>query len=708
MSDTQETKTVRLGNFPDVTPEQWHEVVQRDLKGAPFEKRLVTKTHEGFSINPLYMMENAVAETAGRGVPGSAPYTRGATPLGAVENGWDVRQCYSLADAPACNEAMRNDLKRGATSVWVMMDRAGQQGQDADDPKAADYIGQDGVCVQTAEDFNRLFNGLDSSTPISLQTGANALPYLALWLASKKDADAQTLTGSLGYDPLGALARNNAIPTSLQNAFDLMADMMAWADEHAPKLRTTLVDTTTYPEAGATAVQELAAALATGLNYIKQVNQRGISLQTATNQLLFSVSVGRDFFTEIAKLRALRLLWSRLIEALGGDETAKRLYLRAQTSRRSKTARDPWVNLLRVTSECFSAIAGGAEIISTSPFDEMLGMSENFSRRLATNTQSILKEEANLHRVIDPAGGSWYVENLTNQLCEAAWTLFQQIESQGGMSEVLQNGWFQQQLSTVNSAKRKAVQKRKDPITGVSEFANVEEKSIERTSQDLATVKTRMAESLQALRKEHDQKTAAQVLMENSFELAERTAAAIEAAKSGASLGTLSSALFANTEGCHIPAFTFNNEAAPFEELRDASDAHLQKTGRRPSVFLANMGPIPKHKGRAEWSSNFFQAGGFEIVANDGFNNATDCAAAFTESKADIAIICSSDDLYPESVPDVAPALKAAGVKHLLLAGRPGEKEADYKAAGVDAFIYLGCDVYETLRTTLSEIGVLA
>jgi methylmalonyl-CoA mutase len=304
----------------------------------------------------------------------------------------------------------------------------------------------------------------------------------------------------------------------------------------------------------------------------------------------------------------------------------------------------------------------------------------------------ILLEESRLNRVVDPAGGGWFVESMTDELAEKAWAMFQEIESRGGMAEALTRGWIADQIESAFAPRLANIARRKDAVTGVSEYPNLTEASVERESPDLRKLRG----------------AAAAELADRTGDLrAESLSAAVEAAADGATIGQLARAMWKDGDGVTIAPLTPNPYARPFEELRDASDLTLAETGQRPKVFLANMGPIAHHTARATFSKNFFEAGGFAVESNNGFDSADAAAEAFRQSGANIAVICSSDKLYPQFVPHVAPGLKQAGARTVILAGHPGDQEAAYRKAGVDRFIYIKVDVLETLRDLLREEGVI-
>ncbi|MBF0093760.1 MAG: methylmalonyl-CoA mutase small subunit [Alphaproteobacteria bacterium] len=693
-----EENLVFAGDFSATTRDQWVSVVEKALKGAPFDKKLVSKLYEGISIQPLYTRADWPSEGDPSGFPGSMPFTRGgrADGAGVGGDGWDIRQEHAHPDLKACNAAILADLQRGATSVTIRLDRAARAGVDGEAASAEALAGVDGVMVYSTADFDALLDKvMPEMVPLSIEAGAQFVPaaaaLAALW--RKRDVADKAAQGAFNADPLGVLAETGALPTSVDAALAQMADLAAHTSKTYPGVTAVAVNTSAYYDAGATDAQDLACSMATGVAYLRAMTAAGMDVAKAARQIVFVYSVGCDFFVTMAKLRAARKMWARIVESCGGAESDRSMTIVARTADRMMTRRDPWVNMLRTTVSAFAAGVAGANSVTVLPFDHALGLPDDFSRRIARNSQVVLKEEANLCRVVDPAGGSWYIESLTDQLARVAWTTFQEIEKAGGMAKALENGSIASQIAAVHGEREKNIGKRRDPLTGISEFPNIQEKAVTPPKPDLKALRAGIAAggrgSAAALK---------------SAPKGGLTAAAIDAAAGGASIGAMAEAL--KGPGASVKALPKHRLSETFEALRDAADAFKAKTGKWPAMFLANMGPVAQHTGRATFSKNFFEAGGIETLGNNGFADAESCAKAFKESGARMAIVCSSDALYEEFVPKVASALKAAGCEFLFLAGAPGEKKQAYLDAGVNDFIFLGCDVLGTLRAALARLGV--
>jgi methylmalonyl-CoA mutase len=487
----------------------------------------------------------------------------------------------------------------------------------------------------------------------------------------------------------------------IEVALESMADLATWTAANYPHVTAVGVDTSAYHDAGATSAQDIAFSVATGVEYLRAMTAHGLDVSTAARQILFRFGLGTHHFQAIAKLRAARRVWSRIVEASGGTAESGAMQIHAKASRRVLTERDPYVNLLRNTVAVFAAGLGGASAISSVPFDAVTRLPDSFSRRVARNTVLVLQEEAHLHQMIDPAGGSWFLDRFTEQLAEQAWSVFQEVERQGGLSAALEQGWVAEQVDAAYALRAKDIASRKQGITGVSEFPDVNEQPIDRPAPDVAALRGAAVTRVASTRSPDD-------AFQETTSAESQTALLVEAAAAGATVGQLSRRLDFTVEAtASIPPLVPRSFAGPFEQLRADSDAWLAARGTRPRVFLANMGPIAHHTARATFSKNFFEAGGFDVLSNDGFSDPAAAAAAFSGSEASIAVICSSDKLYPELVPPLAEKLKQAGARTVILAGHPGDNEHTWRSAGVDRFIFMKCDVLKTLRELLGEEGVL-
>ncbi|MDJ0343589.1 methylmalonyl-CoA mutase family protein [Streptomyces sp. H10-C2] len=615
--------------FPDATREQWQRLVEGVLHkagtavpGTPAEETLSTELQDGISIRPLYTAQDSRADA---GYPGFPPFVRAGRPEGTAAAGWDVRQRHSRPDPRRTNEAVLSDLENGVTSVWLVVGEGGI-------PVSGIPAALEGVYLDLA--------------PIVLDAGADfeAAAKELLRHHATSGVSPHAALGNLGADPLGYAARSGR-HTDIEAHSAAAAELAALCDRDHPRLRAMTVDALPYHEAGASAAQELGCSIATGVAYLRDLTGAGLTVDAACAQLEFRYAATADQFLTIATLRAARRLWARVAQASGAASAAGAQRQHAVTSPVMMTRRDPWVNMLRTTVACVAAGVGGADTVTVLPFDDALGLPDAFARRIARNTSSILMEESHLARVIDPAGGSWYVEQLTDELSHAAWAWFQEIERAGGQAAALRSGLVAERLKDTWEKRSADLAHRREPITGVSEFPNLAEPPVER-----------------------------------------------EAAPDPGADG----------EG-GLPKVRRDDA---FEILRARSDAHLAATGARPRAFLAALGPAAAHTARASFAANLFQAGGIETVHDPVTVDAGSAAEAFARSGATVACLCSSDKLYAEQAGEVAAALVEAGARRVFLAGRPGGQREAYLRAGVDEFVFAGGDAVAVLASVLDRMGV--
>ncbi len=506
------------------------------------------------------------------------------------------------------------------------------------------------------------------------------LPALAMAIATAK----HDATAAVPADPLGWLLSHGSLPLSLLSCFDDLAEGIREAETAGLPARTVGIGAQIWHESGANGVQELAFALATGAEYWRQLLDRGISPAQVAARTQVEFAVGVDLFMETAKLRAARVLWSKLAHAFGADAEAQKVFVGARTAAWDKTVYDHHVNLLRITTEALSAVLGGADAITLQPFDELAGGPTELGERMSRNLHDILAEEFCFEHQIDPAGGSWYVEVLTDQLARRAWGLFQEIEKQGGMAKAVVAGYPQQLVARAAAEKQALVDTRRRPILGTTVQPNLREEPRPEPKTDLAAGTKR--------------KSVPKPI--KSF------SALVAAAVKRTTLPTLRIAWTQKRDsGPAAAALRPFRGAEGFEAVRRAGDDLRMRTGKRARVFLARIGPAKQHKARADFSSGFFAVGGFEIDGKRSFPTVEEAAAAALASGAAVVVLCSTDETYPELAPVFARRIKAAQpALAVILAGHPGEREAEFRAAGFDDFIHVRSNV----RTTLSQLQRLA
>lgn len=609
--------------FPPTGQAEWRKLVEAALNGASFEKRLVSETYDGLRVEPLYPRAAGANPIAGR-IPGTA---------------WALMQRVDHPDPATANAQALQDLENGATGLTLVM--AGSV--------SANGYGLDA----SAATLERVLKDVELDAGITIDFNLSpatraAVQHIAALVKSRKISPGSVdLRASI--NPIGGFAASGSSPrpwTALSKIFARLVRELADQGFGGP---FAVADGRIIHNAGGSEAQELAFAIASAVDYLRALSGSGVPLDAARGMIYFRLSADADEFLTIAKFRALRKLWARVEDTCG--LAPKPAYVAAETAWRMMTKRDVAVNMLRMTVAVSAAGLGGADSITALPHTAALGLPDAFARRIARNTQLILLEESNLAKVADPAAGSGAIEDLTGKLCTATWTQFQELEAAGGVWAALTRGLVQKNVAAVRAERQKSAARRKDALTGTSDYPDLQEKPA--TVLDIVPVAT-------------PKENAAAVTIEP------------------------------------LPRIRM---AEPFEALRDASDRMLAKTGARPKLFLANLGKLADFTARAMFAKNFYEAGGIEAAGNDGFKDQAAMVAAFKASGAKLACLCSSDAVYAKQATEAAKALAAAGaIVHL--AGRPGEREAEWQKAGVKTFIFMGCDVVSTLQASHDILGV--
>ena len=609
--------------FPPTSHAEWRKLVEAALKGASFEKRLISQTYDGLRIEPLYPRAAGAKSVAGR-APGAA---------------WALMQRVDHPDPAAANAQALQDLESGSNGLTLVM--AGSV--------TANGYGLDA----SPETLARVLDGVELDAGITIDFNLspptrNAVQHFAALVKSRKIAPA-SVEWRASINPIGGLAASGKSPLAWSKLSQGFAGLVRELADQGFRGPFAVADGRIVHNAGGSEAQELSFAIASAVEYLRALHTGGVPLEAARGMIYFRLSADADEFLTIAKFRSLRKLWARVEDACG--LAPKPAYVAAETAWRMMTQRDPYVNLLRMTIAVTAAGVGGADSITVLPHSAALGLPDAFARRVARNTQLILLEESNLAKVSDPAAGSGAIEDLTSKLCVAAWAQFQEIEKAGGAWAALERGLVQKNVAAVRTERQKAAARRKDALTGTSDFPDLHEKSA--AVLDVAPVVP-------------PRKTAAAVMIEP------------------------------------LPRIRL---AQPFEALRDASDRMLKKTGARPKVFLANLGKLADFTARAMFAKNFYEAGGIEALSNDGFKDQVALIAAFKASGTKLACLCSADAVYAAQAAAAAKALTAAGAP-VHLAGRPGEREAELRQAGVKSFVFMGCDVVSTLQAAHDILAV--
>ena len=617
-----DSKEKLFSDFPGVSTEAWMEKITSDLKGADFEKKLVWKTNEGFKVKPFYRQEDLEGLKTTEGLPGQFPYLRGTKKN---DNTWYVRQEIKVECAKEANAKALDILNKGVDSLGFSLKKK---------DLCPEYIETllEGICAECVE--------LNFST---CQGATVLLANLLVEYFTKKGYDLANLKGSVNYDPMGKmLSKGKDVSNYIATAKELVEVMAA-----LPKYRCISVNAIELNNAGSYIAQELGYALAWGNEYLNALIEAGVSVDDAAKKIKFNFGISSNYFLEIAKFRAARMLWANIVkEYAPACDCSCKMLAHAETSTFNLTLFDAHVNMLRTQTEAMSAALAGVNSITVSPYDKAYQTPDDFSERIARNQQLLLKEECHFDKVVDPSAGSYFIENLTVSIAQQAWNLFLQVEEEGGMMEAIKAGKVQEAVNASNKARHEAVAKRREILLGTNQYPNF-----------------------------------------------------TEMANGKAPLGC--QCCCGGDHECEKPIATLSKDRAAneFEALR----LQTENSGRRPKAFMLTIGNLAMRQARAQFSCNFLACAGYEVIDNLGFATVEEGVEAAMKANADIVVLCSSDDEYAEHA---VPAFQALnGRAMFIVAGAPACME-DLKAAGIENFIHVRCNVLETLKEYNAKLGI--
>ena len=692
---------VKFDEFEKPTYEEWVEACNALLKGKPFDKIMFTKTYEGITFDPIYTWRTGPSATdkilPTDDYPGMGDFLRGATVNGYKCAPWGIAQACDETLPKENNELLKHEIDRGSTVYNVRIDTATADGIDVMD---AEKPGDIGVSITALEDMHTLLDGLDMEK----------IPFVS------------KVKGVIGANPIAQLIKRGKLNQPLEELYDEMAESIRWTRKNAPQLRTIFVRSDIFSNGGANAVQEVAYTFAIAVEYIREMQKRGIDIHDIAQSLQFAFNTGATFYIEIAKLRAARQVWSNIMKAFGAEEKDRSCKIHARPAMFTKTIFDIGVNMLRETTQIFSAVVGGVDSYENDPYDATVRKGDEFSRRIARNVHIMLQEEFGMLRPIDPAGGSWGIETLTKEMAEKIWGEFQKIESLGGILKALKEEYPQQQILEILKQRFKALDLRKDSAVGTNMYPNMTEELLDPRPEDVPALKKELSEGVEKYRADMDKDFLKEKLEELKAADTDIVEKAIAAFSAGATISEVRTARAAKADSIEVRKIYAHRWTERFEKLRFDTQAFKKETGKNVEIFLANMGPIPQHKARADFSTSFLQVGEFSVHLNNGFQDDEDkpgsrwdkCVEALKAgcddqgTPYDCAVICSTDATYPEDVPALAPRLKEVlGKGTLFLAGAaPKDMEAVYREAGIDEFISVKANCYDILRMLQQKKGM--
>lgn len=613
--------------FPPVSTEKWEEVINVDLKGADYEKKLVWRTQEGFNVRPYYRAADLENIKFKDSQPGEFPYVRGTKNC----NNWLVRQDYCLCEgAEVANQKALDGLMKGVDSVGFCIDAK----KGLTDEEMATLL--NGICLKAVE-VN--FCGCCPGKNLSLISSF-------LKVAEAQGVAKEEVRASFDFSPLHALTVKGH---QCSDSYDKLVECVKAVAEY-PHIRVINVEAYDFNNAGSSISQELGYALAIGSEYLNELTQRGLSATEVALRMKFTFSIGSTYFMEIAKFRAARVLWANIVKAYGADCTcAEKIKVHAVTSSWNQTVYDAYVNMLRGTTEAMSAAIAGVHSIEVLPFDYAFRKPNEFSNRIARNVQSILKEESHFDKIVDPAAGSYYIENLTDSIMNAAWGIFKGVEEKGGYVAAFKAGEIQAAIKEVADKRDKNIATRRETILGTNQYPNFLETASEEITKDIVTRNAKVCTSC-------DKELDAEPLVE------------------------------------------YRGSQA-FEALRLATD----RSGKQPLVFMLTFGNLAMCRARAQFSCNFFAVAGFKVVDNNRFASIEEGVKAALEANADIVVACSADDEYAEAVPQIASAIGDKAI--VVVAGDP-ECRPELEAKGITNYVNVRCNVLDTLKDYQKRMGI--
>ncbi len=618
-----------FSGFSPISTDLWEEKIVTDLKGADYNKKLIWKTDEGFNVKPYYRVEDLKGLEYLNALPGASPFVRG---LRTQNNNWVVRQDFYTTDINETNKLAKEAVSKGASALGLKANE-----------------------ISTLKQISELLAGIDFNTTginfISSQSYPLTLELFLFEVNHRGDAG-EKIFGSVNFDPISYLLLNGDFYVNWIHNLEEAEYILKNIRKKLPHFKAITINGHYFQNAGSSLVQELAFSLASANEYLAGLTDKGLSVDDVAPFMQFSLGIGSNYFMEIAKLRAARLLWTRMVEQYHPvSEESLRLFIHSTTALWNKSIYDPYVNMLRTTTEGMSAAIGNADSIGILPFDIPFKHSDEFSRRIALNQQLVFKEESYLDKVIDPSAGSYYIENLTHTIAHNAWNLFKEVESRGGMIECIKAGFIQDEIEKMRKQKEIDIEQRKIVILGTNQFPNLQETMFDKIQ------------------------------------------------------------LPAETQAASSPSFkklTSFRSARAFEEIRLATERFVKNGNKRPGVFLFNIGNLAMLRARAGFTTNFFGCAGYEIFDNQGFSTIDEGIIAALQSKAEIVVICSSDEEYIVIVPEITHKIKEANHKiGILVAGYPKDYIETFQLAGVDDFIHLRSNLMATLQNSQSQLGII-
>ncbi|WP_395335326.1 methylmalonyl-CoA mutase [Novosphingobium sp. BL-8A] len=696
----------------------WKAAADKEVKG----KDLTWNTPEGIAVKPLYTAEDVTVDP---GLPGFAPFTRGVRASMYAGRPWTIRQYAGFSTAEESNAFYRRNLAAGQKGLSVAFDLATHRGYDSDHPRVVGDVGKAGVAIDSVEDMKILFDGIPlDKMSVSMTMNGAVIPILAFFIVAGEEqgVDRKLLDGTIQNDILKEFMVRNTYIYPPEPSMRIISDIFGYTSREMPKFNSISISGYHMQEAGATQVQELAFTIADGAEYVKYGVASGLDIDKFAGRLSFFFAIGMNFFMEVAKLRAARVLWHRVMTELGAkDERSKMLRTHCQTSGVSLQEQDPYNNVIRTTIEAMASMLGGTQSLHTNALDEAIALPTDFSARIARNTQIIIQEETGMCNVVDPLGGSYYIESLTQQLVDQAWEIIERVQAEGGMAKAVAAGWPKAMIETAAAARQARVDRGDDVIVGVNKYRLASEDLLETLEVDNAKVREGQIARINKMKADRDEAAcqaalkalrdgaAAPASIENNL-----LALAVECARARATLGEISSAMEDSFQRYGTqPTPVKGVYAAPYEgdsrwqQVLDGVQAVERRLGRKPKVLVAKMGQDGHDRGANVIASAFGDMG-FDVVSGPLFQTPEETVVLALESAVDVVGASSLAAGHKTLIPELIQKLRAAGRSDIkVIAGGviPPQDYEFLRNAGVQGIYGPGTNVVESAADVLRLLG---
>ena len=691
-----------------VTKKDWQELASKELRDKPLES-LNKETLEGITVQPLYTHEDIQDLPHMGNLPGFAPFTRGVKATMYTGRPWTIRQYAGFSTAEESNAFYRKNLAAGQQGVSVAFDLATHRGYDSDHPRVEGDVGKAGVAIDSVEDMKILFDGIPlDQVSVSMTMNGAVIPILANFIVAGEEQGVSraALSGTIQNDILKEFMVRNTYVYPPEPSMRIVADIIEYTSNEMPKFNSISISGYHMQEAGANLVQELAYTLADGREYVRAAIARGMNVDKFAGRLSFFFAIGMDFFMEIAKLRAARLLWSRIMDEFDPkDPRSKMLRTHCQTSGVSLQEQDPYNNVIRTAYEAMSAVLGGTQSLHTNALDEAIALPTEFSARIARNTQLVLQEETRVTDVVDPLAGSYYVEKLTHDLAEAAWKLIEEVEDMGGMTKAVASGLPKLRIEE-SAAKRQAmIDRGQEVIVGVNKYRKEKEDQIDILEVDNDKVRASQIARLENIRATRDGAAVEAALAELTRRAAEGgnlLEAAVDAARARASVGEISMAM-EKTFGRHraevktlagVYGAAYEGDAG-FAQIQKDVETFAEEEGRRPRMLVVKMGQDGHDRG-AKVIATAFADIGFDVDVGPLFQTPDEAAQDAIDNDVHVVGISSQAAGHKTLAPKLIAALKAQGAEEIIVicGGVIPQQDYDFlRAAGVKAIFGPGTNI---------------